>query len=50
MESVRPTLNIVNTNRDDEFVLTVDALDLGNDVHQIGKFDDWDLGLMHHNV
>jgi hypothetical protein len=49
-ESVRPTLNIVNTNRDDKFVITVDALDLGNDVDQIGKFDDWDLGLMHHNM
>jgi hypothetical protein len=50
MESVRPTLNIVNTNRDDEFVLAVDALDLGNVVYQIGEFDDSELGLMHHNI
>jgi hypothetical protein len=28
----------------------VGTLDLGNDVDQIGKVDDWDLGLMHHNV
>jgi uncharacterized membrane protein YukC len=50
MESVRPTLNRVNTNRDDEFVLTVDAHDLGNDVGQIRKFDKWDLGFMCQNV
>jgi hypothetical protein len=50
MESVRSTLNIGNTNRDDEFVLAVDALDLGNVVDQIGKFDDWERGLMYHNV
>jgi hypothetical protein len=28
----------------------VDALDLGNDVDHIGKFDDWDQELMHHNM
>jgi hypothetical protein len=43
-------MNRVNTNRDVEFVLTVGALDLGNDVDHIGKFDDWDKRLMHHNV
>jgi hypothetical protein len=26
------------------------ALDLGNVADQIGKFDDWGVGLMHHNV
>ena len=39
MESVGPTLNEVNTNKDDKFVLTVGTLDLSN-VDQIGKFDD----------
>jgi hypothetical protein len=43
MESVRPTLNRVNTNRDDKFVLRLGTLDLGNDANQIGKFDDLDL-------
>jgi hypothetical protein len=43
-------MNRVNTNRDDEFVLAVGTLDLGNDVDHIGKFDDWDKGLMYQNV
>jgi hypothetical protein len=50
MEFVRPTLNVVHTSGDDEVIHTVEALDLGSNEDQIGKFEDWDLGLMHHNV
>jgi hypothetical protein len=50
MDNVKSTLTVGHSNRDGEVISTLEALDLGNNEDQVGKFDDCDLGLMHHNV
>jgi hypothetical protein len=50
MDIVKSTLIVGHSSRDGEVVNTLEALDLGNNENQVGKFDDCNLVLMHQNM
>jgi hypothetical protein len=50
MDIVKFTVTVGRSSRDGEDVSSLQALDLCNNEGQVGKFDDCDLELMHHNV